>query len=140
MGRHLIRALLLVIVAAIPALAQTTSATTAAVIGTVADSSGGTLPGVTVNLSGSSMMGIQSAVSNEEGAYRFVAIPPGEYTLTFELPGFATITRDSVRLAGNFTATINVTMGVANLQENVTVTGASPVVDTQSTAISTTFD
>ncbi len=140
MGRHLIRALLLVIVTAIPALAQTTSATTAAVIGTVADSSGGTLPGVTVNLSGSSMMGIQSAVSSEDGAYRFVAIPPGEYKLAFELPGFSTITRDGVRLSANFTATINVTMGVANLQENVTVTGASPVVDTQSTAISTTFD
>ena len=140
MGRHLIRALLLVIVSAIPAFAQTTSATTATVIGTIADSSGGTLPGVTVNLSGSSMMGIQSTVSSEEGSYRFVAIPPGEYMLTFELPGFSTVTRNAVRLTGNFTANINVTMGVAALEENVTVSGASPVVDTQSTAISTTFD
>jgi outer membrane receptor protein involved in Fe transport len=140
MGRHLIRALLLVIVAAVPAFAQTTSATTATVIGSVADSSGGTLPGVTVNLSGSSMMGVQSTVTANDGSYRFVAIPPGEYKLTFDLPGFSTITRDAVRLTGNFTATINVTMGVAALEENVTVTGASPVVDTQSTAISTTFD
>ncbi|MGC4082611.1 MAG: hypothetical protein QM736_10990 [Vicinamibacterales bacterium] len=60
--------------------------------------------------------------------------------LTFDLPGFSTITRDNVRLTANFTATINVTMGMASLEENVTVTGASPVVDTASTSIQTTFD
>lgn len=140
MGRHLLRALLLIVIAAMPALAQTTSATTATVIGTVADSSGGTLPGVTVNLSGTSMMGVQSTVTTEDGSYRFISIPPGEYKLTFDLPGFSTITRDAVRLTANFTATINVTLGMAALQENVTVTGASPVVDTTSTSISTTFD
>ena len=140
MGRHLIRALLLLIAAAIPALAQTTSATTATVLGTVADSSGGSLPGVTVNLTGSSMMGVQSTVTAEDGGYRFISVPPGEYKLAFDLPGFSTVTREGVRLSANFTATINVTMGMAALQENVTVTGASPVVDTQSTAISTTFD
>lgn len=140
MGRHLLRALLLIVIAAIPALAQTTSATTATVIGTVADSSGGTLPGVTVNLSGTSMMGVQSTVTTEDGSYRFISVPPGEYKLTFDLPGFSTITREAVRLTANFTATINVTMGMAALQENVTVTGASPVVDTTSTSISTTFD
>ncbi|HUR34572.1 MAG TPA: TonB-dependent receptor [Vicinamibacterales bacterium] len=140
MGRHLIRALLLVIAAALPAFAQTTSATTATVLGTVADASGGTLPGVTVNLSGASMMGVQSTVTSEDGGYRFISVPPGEYKLTFDLPGFATVTREAVRLTSNFTATINVTMGMAALAENVTVTGASPVVDTQSTSISTTFD
>ncbi len=140
MGRHLLRALLLTVIAAIPALAQTTSATTATVIGAVADSSGGTLPGVTVNLSGASMMGVQSTVTTEDGSYRFISIPPGEYKLTFDLPGFSTVTRDAVRLTGNFTATINVTLGMAALEENVTVTGASPVVDTTSTSISTTFD
>jgi len=140
MGRHLIRALLLLIAAAIPALAQTTSATTATVIGTVADSSGGSLPGVTVTLTGSSMMGVQSTVTAEDGGYRFISVPPGEYKLAFDLPGFSTVMREGVRLSANFTATINVTMGMAALQENVTVTGASPVVDTQSTSISTTFD
>lgn len=140
MGRHLLRALLLFLVAVSAASAQTTSATTAAVIGIVTDASSLTLPGVTVNLSSPSMMGVQSAVTADDGAYRFVAIPPGEYTLNFELPGFATVTRGGVRLTANFTATINVTMGVATLEENVTVTGMSPVVDTQSTTITTTFD
>jgi hypothetical protein len=140
MQRHLLRAIVLLALASTPALAQTASATTATVLGAVTDSSGGALPGVTVNLSGTSMMGLQSAVTANDGVYRFVAVPPGEYKLTFELPGFAAITRDGVKLTANFTATINVAMGMAALQENVTVRGASPVVDTQSTAISTTFD
>lgn len=141
MGRHLLRALLLILtMAVLPATAQTTSATTGTVLGVVSDSSGGTLPGVTVNLSGASMMGVQSAVTSDDGGYRFISIPPGEYKLAFELPGFATITRDAIRLTANFTATINVAMGVAALEENVVVTGQSPVVDTASTSISTTFD
>ncbi len=140
MLRHLARASLFLLVAAGPAWPQTTSATTAAVTGSVADESDAVLPGVTVNMSGPAMMGVQSAVTNEAGQYRFVAVPPGDYALTFELPGFATVRREGVRLAANFTATINIRMGVAALEENVTVTGASPVVDVQSTSITTTFD
>lgn len=140
MRRHLLCALLLCLVVTTTSSAQTTTSTTAALTGTVTDDSSGTLPGVTVTISGPSMMGAQSAVTGEDGTYRIVAIPPGEYALTFDLPGFSTITRAGVRLTANFTATINVTMGVATLEENVTVTGAAPVVDTQATAITTTFD
>ena len=140
MLRHTIRAALLVALVAARAGAQTTSATTAAINGTVTDDSQGVLPGVTVSLSGAAMMGVQTSVSNESGLYRFVAVPPGEYALTFELPGFGTIKREGVRLTASFTATINVVMGLASLQENVVVTGDSPIVDVQSTAISTTFD
>ncbi len=141
MGRHLLRALLLVVIAAIPALAQTTSATTATVIGTVADSSGGTLPGVTVNLSGTSMMGVQTTVTAEDGSYRFIAVPPGEYKLTFDLPGFSTVTRDADPSDRETSPPPSTSpLGMAALEENVTVTGASPVVDATSTSISTTFD
>ena len=84
----------------VPALAQTTSATTATVLGTVADSSGGSLPGVTVTLTGTSMMGVQTAVTVEDGGYWFISVPPGEYKLAFELPGFSTVTREGIRLAG----------------------------------------
>jgi outer membrane receptor protein involved in Fe transport len=122
------------------AVAQTTSATTATVTGTVTDEQSGVLPGVAVTLSGPSMMGVQTQVSDGTGLYRFVSIPPGEYKLVFELSGFAALTRDGVRLTAGFTATINSQMGVATLTENVQVTGESPVVDTQSTAINTTFD
>ncbi len=122
------------------AFAQTTSATTATVMGTVTDQQSGVLPGVPFSLSGSSMMGVQTQVTDSVGLYRFVSIPPGEYKLVFELGGFATLNREGVRLTAGFTATINTQMGVATLTENVQVTGDSPVVDTQSTTINTTFD
>ena len=122
------------------AFAQTTSATTATVMGTVTDQQGGVLPGVSVSLSGSSMMGMQTQVTDSVGLYRFVSIPPGEYKLVFELGGFSTLNREGVRLTAGFTATINTQMGVATLTESVQVTGDSPVVDTQSTSINTTFD
>jgi hypothetical protein len=140
MLRHVIHALLFVSLTASASPAQTTSATTGAATGAVTDSSGGTLPGVTVNLSGPSMMGVQTVVTAEEGRYRFVAVPPGEYKLVFELPGFSTVAREGIKIGANFTATINIQMGVATLEENVTVTGDSPVVDTSSTSITTTFD
>ena len=120
--------------------AQTTSATTATVTGTVTDQQGGVLPGVTASLSGPSMMGVQTQVTDSMGLYRFVSIPPGEYKLVFELSGFATVNRDGVRLTAGFTATINTQMGVATITESVHVSGESPVVDTQSTVINTTFD
>jgi outer membrane receptor protein involved in Fe transport len=120
--------------------AQTTSATTATVTGTVSDQQGGVLPGVTASLSGPSMMGVQTQVTDAMGLYRFVSIPPGEYKLVFELSGFATLNREGVRLTAGFTATINTQMGVATITESVHVSGESPVVDTQSTVINTTFD
>ena len=122
------------------AFAQTTSATTATVMGTVTDQQSGVLPGVSVSLSGSNMMGMQTQVTDSVGLYRFVSIPPGEYKLVFELGGFSTLNREGVRLTPGFTATINTQMGVATLTESVQVTGDSPVVDTQSTSINTTFD
>jgi len=122
------------------AFAQTTSATTATVTGTVTDQQSGVLPGVSVMLSGPSMMGVQTQVTDSLGLYRFVSVPPGEYKLVFELSGFATLNREGVRLTPGFTATINTQMGVATLTESVQVTGESPVVDTQSTTINTTFD
>ena len=140
MGRHLLRAVSFVLMLSAAAGAQTTSATTATVTGTVADQQSAVLPGVTVSLSGSNMMGVQTQVTDGSGLYRFVAVPPGDYKLLFELPGFASVTRENIRLAANFTATINVSMGIGSLAENVLVSGESPVVDTQSTTIQTTFD
>ena len=129
-----------VIVAPPSASAQTTSATTGAINGKVTDKTGGVLPGVTVIISSTSMMGTRNTVTSEDGLYRFAAVPPGDYTVTFELSGFTTLKREGIRVALGFTATVNAELGVAALSENVTVTGESPVVDTQSTAITTNFD
>ncbi|HYE88578.1 MAG TPA: TonB-dependent receptor [Vicinamibacterales bacterium] len=98
------------------------------------DTSGGVMPGVTVEAASPVLIEkVRSAVTDDDGQYRIVDLRPGRYTLTFTLPGFNTVTRQ-VDLEGNFTATINVELGVGTLQESVTVSGASPVVDLQSNA------
>ncbi len=108
--------------------------TTGSINGTVADNTGGMLPGVTVTASSPAMMGVQSAVTNETGNYRFPAVPPGAYTLTYELSGFSTIKREGIIVNLGFAATVNVQLQVASLQETVTVSGASPVVDVTNTS------
>src|SRR6478672_2617532 len=102
------------------AFAQTTSSTTGAIDGKVTDSSAAVLPGVTVTIASDAMMGTRDAVTSETGAFRFVSITPGAYTVTFELPGFATVKRTDVRVGAGFTATLNITMNVAGLEEAVT--------------------
>jgi hypothetical protein len=75
---------------------------------------------------------VKSAITDENGLYRIVDLRPGTYSLTFTLPGFNTIAREGIELQSNFTATINIELSVGTLQESVTVSGASPVVDVQS--------
>ncbi|MBI1872736.1 MAG: TonB-dependent receptor [Acidobacteria bacterium] len=130
-------ALALVLVSALPAIAQ--SPTTGSVNGTISDNTNAVLPGVTVTASGPAIMGVQTAVSNEQGQYRFPALPPGSYKLTYELTGFSTVVREGIIVGVGFAATVNVQLTVATLQETVTVTGASPVVDVQNTNTQTNF-
>lgn len=132
--------LTLVLIASTLAAAQTVSATTGAINGRVTDNTGAVLPGATVTITSSSMMGARNAVTNDDGMYRFPAVPPGDYNLVYELPGFATVRREAVRVGLGFTATINIEMGVASLQETVTVSGESPVVDTSATSVTTNFE
>jgi hypothetical protein len=129
-----------VLVLPLAALAQTVGATTGAINGRVVDSSDSVLPGVTVTISAPQMQGTQTAVTNAEGNYRFPGIPPGTYAVRYELPGFGTVVREGIRVTLGFTATLNVTMSVSGLQETVTVTGDSPVVDVSSTKTSTNYD
>jgi Carboxypeptidase regulatory-like domain/TonB-dependent Receptor Plug Domain len=100
--------------------------------GTVKDTSGAVMPGVTVEVSSPALIeGVRSTVTGENGQYRVVDLRPGTYKLTFTLPGFNTVVRDAVELPANFTSTINIELAVGTLQESVTVSGASPVVDVQ---------
>ncbi len=115
------------------------ASSTGAINGKVLDTSGAVLPGVTVTATSLSMMGVQTAVTSETGAYRFPALPPGSYALVYELAGFNTLKREDIVLALGFTATVNVELGVASLQETVTVTGESPVIDTSSTRVQQNF-
>ena len=115
----------------VPALAHAQSVFT----GTVKDTSGAVMPGVTVEAASPTLIeGVKSAITDENGSYRIGDLRPGTYKLTYTLPGFNTVIRDGVELQGNFTATINIDLSVGTLQESVTVSGASPVVDVQSNA------
>jgi len=105
----------------------------ASITGVVKDASGGVLPGVTVEAASPVLIEkVRSAVSDGTGQYRFVALPPGTYSLVFTLPGFTTVRQEAIQLTGAVTATINVDMRVGGLQETITVTGESPIVDVQS--------
>ena len=107
--------------------------------GTVTDNSGAILPGVTVAATSPALIQPQVQVTSAAGDFRFIALPPGVYELTFELAGFQTIKREGIRVVINQTLTVDQQMNVATLQETVTVTGASPVVDSSTTQIGTNF-
>ena len=121
------------------AAAQTVTATTGAVNGIVTDSTKAVVPGVTVSLSGASLMTTRIAMTDEAGAYRFSAVPTGDYTLTFELPGFAKLLREGIHVGLGFTASVNAEIGPGTVTDRVNVSG-SPVVDLSSTAVTTHFD
>ncbi|MEO8682127.1 MAG: TonB-dependent receptor [Vicinamibacterales bacterium] len=121
-----------------PAWAQVSS-TTGSINGKVSDGTGAVLPGVTVTVTSPSMQGSRNDVTGTDGNFRFPAVPPGDYKITFELAGFGTVVREGVRVGLGFTATINTELKVASLEETVTVTGSSPVVDVTSTTSATSF-
>jgi hypothetical protein len=126
--------LALALSAATPAYAQGGGASSTGTIqGRVTDAQGAVLPGVTVTASSPSALGVQTTVSSETGNYRFPAIPPGVYSLTYELPGFNTVNREGIQISLGFTANENVELALATLQETVTVTGESPIIDTSAT-------
>lgn len=105
----------------------------ASLAGVVRDSSGGVLPGVTVEASSPSLIEkVRLQITDGEGRYRIVDLPSGRYTVSFTLPGFSTVRREGITLEGTFAATIDVALSVGQLTETVTVTGESPIVNVQS--------
>ena len=132
--------LMLALAAALPAWAQGGGASSTGTIqGRVTDAQGAVLPGVTVTATSPALIGQQTTVSSEAGSYRFPAVPPGTYTVTYELAGFNTLRREGISITLGFTANLNVELTLATLQETVTVTGASPVIDTTSTRVQQNF-
>src|SRR5215475_1165901 len=105
----------------------------ASIAGTVHDSSGAVLPGVTVEASSPALIEkTRTAVTDSAGQYRIEQLRGGVYTVTFALSGFQTLKREGIELTGSFAATVNVDLKVGALAETVTVTGEAPVVDIQS--------
>ena len=124
-----LRALVFLMVAALlPSLAYAQGTLT----GTVRDQSGAVLPGVTVEASSPVLIEkVRSAVTDGAGQYRIPSLNPGTYSLTFRLQGFNVVRREGIELTGSATLTIPIDMRVGALQETVTVTGETPVVDVQ---------
>jgi hypothetical protein len=113
----------------------------ATLAGTVKDSSGAVLPGVTVEASSPVLIEkTRTATSDAAGQYRIESLQPGTYTVTFTLPGFATLKRDDVIMSGTGVIKIDAEMKVGGVAETVTVTGETPVVDVQSTRREVTLD
>jgi hypothetical protein len=112
------------------ALAQ---AAQASIAGVVRDTSGAVLPGVTVEAASPALIEkVRTVVTDGSGQYRIEQLRTGTYTVTFSLAGFSTVKRDGVVLQGSFSATVNPELRVGTLEETVTVSGASPIVDVQS--------
>jgi hypothetical protein len=108
---------------------------TSAIAGVVHDTSGAVLPGVTVEAASPALIEkTRTVVTDGEGQYKILDLPGGIYTVTFSLDGFSTIKREGLELTANYTANVAVEMRVGQLQETITVTGQTPIVDVQTTA------
>src|SRR5262249_21107837 len=109
-----------------------TFAQSGGISGTVKDTTGAVLPGVTVEASSPALIErVRAAITDTEGQYRIVDLRPGTYTVTFTLPGFSAAKREGIELTTNFTATINGELKVGGVEETITVSGSSPTVDVQ---------
>ena len=127
--------LVVAILLPVSVLAQSTIA------GTVRDTSGAVLPGVTVEASSPALIEkVRSVITDAGGLYRVIDLRPGTYAVTFSLPGFSTVRREGIVLETNFTANVSVDLRVGTLEETVTVSGATPVVDIQRTERATVMN
>ena len=135
MTQRTVRALYVValactLLAGSPAWAQQASG----IAGVVRDSSGAVLPGVTVEVASPALIEkVRTAVTDGQGRFNVVDLRPGTYSVTFSLVGFNTVKREGVQLTAGFTAAINGDMQVGALEETITVSGETPLIDTQNT-------
>ncbi|MFW6140317.1 MAG: TonB-dependent receptor [Acidobacteriota bacterium] len=108
--------------------------------GKVTDDQGLALPGVDVVIESDTLIqGTRSTVTSAEGTYRFPRLPIGEYKVTFKLTGFKTLIKENVEVAIRKTTTVNTSLEIGAIEEEITVIGEAPVVDTKSTTVGTNF-
>ena len=120
-----------------PSAAQTTTST---IYGVIKDSAGGVLPGVTVSVSSPALQVPSiTTISEADGTYRVTDLPAGAYQVVYDLPGFTKIVRNDIRITTGFLAKIDAAMSVGSVEETITVTGGSPIVDVSSTSTGATL-
>ena len=136
---HTFAAAILVLIVATSALAQS-QITTGVIAGVVVDANAGLLPGVTVEVRNVDTNLTRNLVTAQDGRFSALQLPPGRYTVTFTLPGFATLVQENVVVTVGQTVPLNPTMRVSGISETVTVTTEAPVVDTTQTASASTLN
>jgi len=107
--------------------------------GIVTDAQGAVLPGVTVTATSPSLLGERTTVTQADGRYLFPGLPSGTYKLSFDLAGFKKFERDNIAVVLGQTISFDAQMQIGGLTESVTVSGASPLVDTSTTKIGTSL-
>lgn len=133
-------ALVLAVLFAVPVGALAQSASTGSIAGVARDASGGVLPGATVEAASPALIEkVRTVATDGQGQYKIVELRSGTYTVTFALAGFRSVKREAIKLTTGFTATVNADMVVGGLEETITVSGASPVVDIQNSRTQSVF-
>ncbi|MDO8836652.1 MAG: carboxypeptidase regulatory-like domain-containing protein, partial [Vicinamibacterales bacterium] len=130
---------LLVLVALLGSVTMAAAQNTGEIYGKVTDASGGVMPGVSVSLSSTVLLRPQTFITTETGTYRFPQLPIGLYTLRFELSGFKTVIKEGIRIEIGLSAQMNQALEISTLQETVTVSGETPLVDLKDTGKTNRF-
>ena len=116
----------------LPGVSAAQATTASGLAGVARDASGGVLPGVTVEASSPALIEkVKVAVTDADGRYNIIDLRTGTYTVTFSLTGFSLFVREGIVLTAGFTAQVNADMRIGSLEETITVTGESPLIDTQ---------
>ena len=131
--------LLIAVVFSVPVFSQTTN--TGAIVGKAVDNTGAVIPGVEVSITSPAMIGgARSAPTDETGSYRFTLLVAGTYRVSFALPGFKTLNINDVAVTAGATMTINGTMDVSTVAEEVTVTSETPAIDLQAATVGVNWE
>jgi hypothetical protein len=135
--KSLVTSALMLVLGASAAVAQQQ---TGEIYGRATDNTGAVLPGATVTVAGPALIQPRVAVTSEAGTYRVPELPIGTYSVTFELAGFRSLSLQDIRVTIGFRAQVNGALELSTVQETVTVTGASPLVDSRETGTASVFD
>jgi hypothetical protein len=141
MRKKLSKTTLIVVLSLLIVLPMMAQRQTGSIVGTITDEEGNILPGVGVSAKSPALIIPEmTAVTNDQGIYRFPSLPPGTYSITFAMNGMNTLVREEIIVSIGQTVTIDVTLQFKTLEETVTVVGESPLIDSQKSALTTHLD